>query len=71
MNSVMLPGRGVAPRRPRTGRRQRPSTLRSRGFARASMRTMMRSSSADSSSTSSGLMLPQKNYVAIETIHSL
>lgn len=61
MNSVMLPGRGVAPRRPRTGLRQRPSMLRRRGLARASITTMTRSSGIESSSTSSGLMLPQKS----------
>jgi hypothetical protein len=45
--------------------------LRKRGRARASINTMTRSSSLDRSMTSSGFIALQKNYVAIETIHSL
>lgn len=65
MKSVILPGLVLVERR------QRPSTVRSRGSARASTRTMSLRHQAGSARTSSGLIAPQKNYVAIETIHSL
>lgn len=65
MNAVIDPGRA------RVDLRHRPSTVWSRGAARASTRTISRRHHGGRLRISSGLFAMHRIYVAIETIHSL